>query len=234
MTQDTTAVALDLTIRLQSALHIGTGLGLAQILDDRIVQGPHPGTGLGTPLPYIPGSSLKGRLRHHVRTLSAVLLDEQPARVALERRLFGFSDTPGAVIFADAHLADTALAQALARGGDSLIDATVRAQRSFVSLSRVRRVALEQRLFRIELAGGGLTFTGTIHGRLPTGTARRDVAYLVCAIRDMTHLGGHKGRGLGKCDITIETVTIGAEEIGWRTLVGELRGQTNDDRNEAA
>src|SRR4051794_34060618 len=126
--------AVDLTIALRSALHIGTGLGLAQILDDRIVQGRHPLVE-GADLPYIPGSSLKGRLRAHVRQLSADLGWNLQQRSGAEARLFGFDDTPGSLVFADAYLADLGLARSLTENGGALLPAVARSERSFVSLS---------------------------------------------------------------------------------------------------
>lgn len=215
------AAQIDLTITLQTALHIGTGLGLAQILDDRVVQGPHPDAP-GAPLPYIPGSSLKGRLRYHARQLAGVLLaPEQRSRA--EVRLFGLAESPGGLTFSDAHLADAALANSLAANDGALLPLLGRSERSFVGLSRERRVALNQRLFRLELADGELAFAARIGGWLPAAHARSDLGLLIAAMRDMTHLGGHKGRGLGACSCAIGAITLGAAAIEWQALLEELR-----------
>ena len=92
------------------------------------------------------------RLRAHVRQLSADLEWDLQQRTESEAHLFGFDDTPGSLVFADAYLADLGLARSLAETGGGLLPAVARSERSFVSLSRNRRVGLSGRLFRIELA----------------------------------------------------------------------------------
>lgn len=214
-------VRIDLTITLETALHIGTGMGLGQLLDETTVQGPHP-LAAGADLPYLPGSSLKGRLRDQTRQLSAMVLDDdERARRAVEASLFGFSDSGGGLVFNDAHLSDEALARELANNR-LLQPLLVRGQRSFVSLSPQRRVALEQRLFRLELVEHGLVFASTIHGRLHTPHAERDLALLLLALRALTHLGGHKGRGLGKCHLDIMALTLNGQPRDWRELICTL------------
>jgi CRISPR/Cas system CSM-associated protein Csm3 (group 7 of RAMP superfamily) len=207
-----TKIELRITITLQSALHIGTGLGLAQILDDRIVQGPHP-QAEGADLPYVPGSSLKGRLRYHVRRLSALIGEyQQAASGGSERRLFGSPAAPGGLHFGDAYIADVTLARKLAgiRDDPPLAQHYARSERSFVALSRGRRVALDQRLFRLELADLGLVFAADVRGRLgrQSDEAEYDLALLLAASRELTHLGGHKGRGLGYCRLHVSEVFV--------------------------
>jgi CRISPR/Cas system CSM-associated protein Csm3 (group 7 of RAMP superfamily) len=208
-----------LTIVLESALHIGTGLGLGQLLDELTVQGPHPDVD-DIELPYIPGASLKGRLRHHVRQLSGVLLNNPQEHRLAEAHLFGFDNRAGGLIFVDAHL-PAGLARSL-KVDPALSALFVRGERSFVSLSRQRRVALEERLFRIQLAEHGLSFATTVHGHLPAASAARDLGLLLASARDLTHLGGHKGRGLGRCRIDIGEVRLNGEALDWRKLVEKL------------
>jgi CRISPR/Cas system CSM-associated protein Csm3 (group 7 of RAMP superfamily) len=210
--------SIEITLRIlpQSALHIGTGLGLAQILDDRIVRGPHPLVS-GASVPYIPGSSLKGRLRYHARRLAAWLSED----TKVEQRLFGTVADPGALIFADAHIADLRLARTLAN--EALQPLLARSERSFVGLSRGRRVTLEQRLFRLELADGEIEFESRIQGYLPSATAAGDLALLLAAAADLTHLGGHKARGLGACRCRVVRVLRNNAEEDPHTLMEVLR-----------
>jgi CRISPR/Cas system CSM-associated protein Csm3 (group 7 of RAMP superfamily) len=215
-------VQVEATITLTTMLHIGTGLGLGQILDDTIVQGPHPRAGHIT-LPYIPGSSLKGRLRSLVRQLTAFLGWTPEQRSMAEAHLFGFADRPGGLVFVDAHIEES-LAQNLSN--EKLSDSAallVRSERSFVSLSRQRRVALEQRLFRIEMAEPELPFTFRATGRLPEVDSRRDLGLLLAALCDLTHLGGHKARGCGHCRVAIENVQLNNDQVtDWQKLVEHL------------
>jgi CRISPR/Cas system CSM-associated protein Csm3 (group 7 of RAMP superfamily) len=219
-----TGVEVALRVTLRSALHVGTGFGLGALLDDRIVQGPHP-EGVDRDVPYLPGSSLKGRLRHHARLLTGVLGWPAADREAAESRLFGFAESPGPLVFSDAHLEERR-AQGIARLGSEWGPAEGRGERSFVSLSRRRRVALEQRLFRIEIVDDELVFHARVHGHLPTATAHRDLALLMAAARDVGHLGGHKGRGLGRCEVSIDAIRLdlagGPETPDWATLLEDL------------
>ena len=221
----TTLINVTLTITLEGALHIGTGLGLAQILDDRIVQGPHPHVE-GADLPYIPGSSLKGRLRYHVRQLSTLLGEYiTEASGTSEVRLFGSPVAAAGLNFSDAYIADITLARQLAgdRNNPSLVPLFARSERSFVALSRGRRVALDQHLFRLELADRGLVFTADIQGRLDARTAVYDLALLLAATRDLTHLGGHKGRGLGHCRLDIPALRVDGTDRDVASLLEVLR-----------
>jgi CRISPR/Cas system CSM-associated protein Csm3 (group 7 of RAMP superfamily) len=210
------AVELSFAVTLLSATHIGTGLGIGQILDDRTVRGPHPDLD-GVVLPYLPGSSLKGRLRHHARLLAAQLGLPISTRQELEGDLFGFEQLPSALVFADAHLDLTQPAIAeLQRAG--LLAGHVLTERRFVSLSRQRRVALDQRLFAIDAAERGLPFRATIAGSLPAARAEAALALLLAAIAELTALGGMKGRGLGAVTCAIETAQLG----GAATTLGKL------------
>jgi CRISPR/Cas system CSM-associated protein Csm3 (group 7 of RAMP superfamily) len=219
------SVKVETTITLTTMLHIGTGLGLGQILDDTIVQGPHPHAGHIT-LPYIPGSSLKGRLRSHVRQLTAFLGWQPEQRSTAEAHLFGFDNRPGGLVFVDAHIQEF-LAQSLRNekmpDSAALRALLVRSQRSFVSLSRQRRVALEQRLFRIEMAEPEIPFTFQATGRLPESDSECDLGLLLAAMCDLTHLGGHKARGCGQCRVSIDEVYLNNEPVtDWQRLVKYL------------
>jgi CRISPR/Cas system CSM-associated protein Csm3 (group 7 of RAMP superfamily) len=211
---------LHVRIVLQSAAHVGTGLGLGQLLDDRVVQGPHPQFPDAL-VPYLPGSTIKGRLRYHLRQLAVIF--ERPDT---EAKLFGDLERPGDLRVTDAHLSDLGLVELLRTKSSTERSAPldtylVRGARSFVQLSRKRRVARDERLFRIELTEAGLTFSGTIYGALHASKPREDLALLCAAIHDLTHLGGYKGRGLGSCRMHIDSLRLGEETLDWRSLIEE-------------
>ena len=58
MEQRMTRIDLTYRIHVLTAMHIGTGMGFARMIDDLMVRAG-PARGDGTRLPYIPGSSLK-------------------------------------------------------------------------------------------------------------------------------------------------------------------------------
>lgn len=212
---------ISFVITLETAAHIGTGLGLAQLLDDRTVQGPHA-QGSSADLPYIPGASLKGRLRYHVRQLSHALGWPIDHRSAAEATLFGFDHQPGGLIFSDLHLDRQQFGDLPEAKVADVLPYTVRSERSFVSLSRERRVARSGRLFRLELAERDLAFPGMIQGYMRSEAALRDLGLLLAALRELSHLGGHKGRGLGKCAALIHQVQLDGQEYEWAALIGAL------------
>lgn len=225
-----TAVRLPLVISSESALHIGTGFGLAQILDDRATRGPHPfASRAGVLLPYIPGASLKGRLRFHAASLLRALAPERSE--ALLTALFGSASSPGRLIFPDAHLAPEVEAQVAAGpdGGDAragaLLPLLALEERSNVALSRARRAAREHMLLRMEVAAPQLSYTCAIYGRLPAGQDRPGLALLALAAHATTHLGGAKGRGLGAVRVELNAAdppTLGDETFDVEAIAKEL------------
>jgi CRISPR/Cas system CSM-associated protein Csm3 (group 7 of RAMP superfamily) len=101
-------------------------------------------------------------------------------------------------------------------------------------LSRLRGVALEQHLFTVEVVPPHLTFEGRIYGALPDEgrvvtvadrTLPRDLTLLVAACRALTHLGGRKSRGLGRCRLTIpaDGLTVDGHSLAPEKLLEVLR-----------
>ena len=107
-------------------------------------------------------------------------------------------------------------------------------RRANVMLSRLRGVALERRLFSVEAAPLHVGFTGGIAGHLPDcgrlvtvggQSCPRDLALLVVACQALTHLGGRKSRGLGRCRLTIVqgTLRVGEQPVEPAQLLEALR-----------
>ena len=197
---------IDIRLRLElaSALHIGTGYGLAGYLDARTFAGPD-----GYPL--VPGSSLKGRLRFYTSQLLYSLSpdDETPLET-----LFGKENQEGCLFYGDLRLAQAWQGLASQPDGRTAPQGLVTQRRTNVMLSRLRGVALEHRLFTVEAAAPHLTFEGDIGGILPDRgrvlevggrSLPYDLALLVAACCTLTHLGGRKSRGLGRARLVIET-----------------------------
>jgi len=202
-------VDLTLTILLESPLHIGTGYGHAGYLDAVMTTDAQG-------LPYVPGASLKGRLRFYARQLQPLLADAQTA----ESTLFGSPDEGGALFFDNcaltphwrellAPLLKETNASAAARSRFPALSQ----RQSNGMLSRLRGVALERRLFTVEGAPPHLAFAGDIHGHLEDGGHLSNgypsaLCLLVAAIRACDHLGGRKSRGLGRCRLEISSLTL--------------------------
>lgn len=202
-------IDLQVRLELETPLHVGTGYGLAGYIDARTLAGPDG-------YPYIPGSSLKGRLRYYLRRLLPALGRGTGNPGPLEN-LFGEEEQVGNLFFTDLRLdrAWVNLAERLRQRTDeeTPVEGLLTRRHTNVMLSRLRGVAVEQRLFTVETVTPHLGFHGRIHGHLSDEgrtltvkghTCPRDLALLVAACRALTHLGGRKSRGLGRCRLIIE------------------------------
>lgn len=207
-------IEISLRLELTSALHIGTGYGLAGYLDALTLTDADG-------YPYVPGSSLKGRLRYYARELLRPWGQAGSPAVA---NIFGAEDQAGNLIFGDLNLTPDWRNLIQQAGGQHAASGLRAEHRTHVMLSRLRGVALEQRLFSVETAPAHLTFAGRISGVLPdagrvaTVSGRpcpRDLALLVAAVQALTHLGGRKTRGLGRGQLQIAAagLTVAGQTI---------------------
>lgn len=233
-----------LRLRLRQLSHFHTsGPGRTLPLVDRTVMVDARG------LPYIPASSVRGRVRAHLERLLHGLGEpvctppqseltcphhEGVGRALEERgasepfcpacRLFGSSWRLSPIAFNDFRLESQ-------ERGEIGLD-----QRTGVSINRYLGSAEEGRLYILETVpyqrGKGSAFTGSIEGFL----SRRDVGWLLAALRTLTHLGGGKSRGLGRVELDSESIQLefwngeGQEwlEEDWRPLLqGVLEDGTN-------
>lgn len=162
--------------------------------------------------PLIPGSALKGRLRHTCERLACSLLDDDdavchapnPATTCpldtkwLDQycpvcRLFGSPRRPSSLRFTDLHwLEPVAAAPTLIRSG--------------VSINRRRRVAEPQRLYDLETVDPlDVVYRGHITGHLNEAEGQALIALLLGGLHGLTTLGGGRGSGLGRCAIQAQT-----------------------------
>ena len=191
-----------LTIAFSSALHHGSGFGRGGLVDRTILRD-------SVRLPYLAGSSIKGRFRHAVlRVLLAfgekacqqsdhlAVCKEKPYCALCE--LFGSQFRQGGLIFTDARLEATAarLFEAILEGsGSTPRDAIVR---SSTAIDRELRTARPHLLFTTEALPPGLTFSGRI-----LGEAGGNESFLQDACKVLTHFGADGARGLGRCEYKV-------------------------------
>lgn len=199
----TDRIRIQLQAQLRSPLHI-LGPGRVVALVDRPVELDAQG------YPYIPASSIRGRLRVHLERLLQQM--NQPVCTppvadrmcphadhddyCLACRVFGSPWHPAGVVNTDLQLTSPRLAPDL-----------LRSERTAVAISRRLGTAQEQRLFTLETvdtsAGGArLVFEGEMVGRLTD----EEAGWLLAAVPLVTHLGGGKARGLGDVDLDVADV----------------------------
>lgn len=210
---------LDLRFRIEweGNWHVGSGFGSAQA--DRLIrrQGGRNG------LPFVPGSQIKGVLRHQAERLAASFgcrvamphatdPDQQVHLIEAFRplhrsgwivdRLFG-SRYQGECLFVDDAVADPALIGPRQGPAAQL--------RTRATLDRATGTVREQRLFTTELADPSVSaLRGTVRARHPADQVRvydlfpLEYALLVVAMNSITALGGDKSIGEGYCRLIIE------------------------------
>jgi CRISPR/Cas system CSM-associated protein Csm3 (group 7 of RAMP superfamily) len=214
---------LPLTITVEGPLHIGTGYdrGLIQRTVARDANGNV----------YIPGSSLKGKVRNaceNLARLAGLKVCDAPrpetmcggrgAARCLVCRVFG---TPGGnapdgreLFWHDAHPTGKWRGLTATRDRPKAWPVGQTMARTQVQLSRARGMAAEDRLYTSEFATRGLEFTGRVSGWLKATPCSAGVGYyevnlLLAGLRLVETLGGGRSRGAGRCEIKLpDEVTI--------------------------
>ena len=213
------AVAFAIEIITLTPLSVGAGGSSGTRADKSIVR-----DGLGRPL--LPGSQLKGRLRHAAEALLAGLdrpvptsFDDDDSPDNLIRQIFGSPMHRSPLRFADlrCRLDDAALdLDAHPVPGHRLSEI-----RPSVAINRRRRTAEDKLLMIQEAAVGGLRFAAdpAIVGQLP---ALEHAALLWAALLGTSRWGGAKSRGLGWATLRT-TVQWAGEPVPELELAAALR-----------
>jgi hypothetical protein len=165
------AIQVDYAVRILSPFHVGTGYGLASLVDSRTVRG-HDG------LAYIPGSTVKGLVREAFRKVAGLFGSGSHTACGsecgkcLECILFGTALRPGLLAFGDARLPEGKVYEIDGIFRDYPLPKHIADSetRTHVRLTRWSRTALSGYLFTFELAGNGLCYEGSILGRLAEST----------------------------------------------------------------
>ena len=201
--------------------------------------------------PFVPGSQVKGALRHQCERLAVALGVEEPVDPhagaepgdhslvkhfrplaksgLLIDRLFG-SRYQGECVF---------VTNALPPKHKTPGTTTVAAR---TAIDRVTGTVMEQHLFTTETIEAGPGLYGAIRARHPAGVLTQDddgfpyeYALLVAGLLTLETLGGDKSAGLGRCaievmslswngaDTTLETARASFQERDWAVEVNMVR-----------
>jgi CRISPR/Cas system CSM-associated protein Csm3 (group 7 of RAMP superfamily) len=219
-------IDLPFTINLKGPLHVGTGYARG-LLDRTVVQGRlwDEIENRWRQQVYMPGSSLKGHLRHICERLAwhyrvPVCRAPRPSymchpwKPCLVCRVFGSPGRGSGLTFDDAHLTSE---------WSELIRSGLNAQetRTQVQLSRRRNVTTEGRLFTAEYAVEDLSFETRIAGRLALTPVLDEpgryyeIILLLGGLRMLRMLGGGSSRGVGHCEVDLPIpVSVTSAEYG--------------------
>lgn len=198
-------------IKFHSPFIVGSGFGIAGLIDSATVKDTDN-------IVYIPASSLKGKIRSefkknmeaigipvcksviHKRADICKVDDIKNACVIC--RIFGSEFYEGSLIFEDALMDDgtTEILREMVK--DRVIPAFRSAVRTGVKINRWLKIAEERALFTFEGVSPSIDFTSRI-----TGTCyitEKEYSYFIQTIKMITHLGGNKSRGMGRCELEVE------------------------------
>lgn len=222
-------VEIDLTARylMSSGFHVGAASPVSAAIDRATLRWRATGQGLG--FPYLPGTSLKGKLRNECeRILGAIApgsccitgdpesmcpharTTEAPEGYCPVCRIFGGNGRQAPLVFGDA-LPEPDVRQLLSR---------VPYFRAGIGINRKTGSVLEQRLFFTEIAPAGLELSQRVSGLLPE---LRHVALLAAGYRTLFAVGGNKSRGSGWCRVELKLTVDGCE-----TAVDDLMGRLDE------
>ncbi|GIW82515.1 MAG: hypothetical protein KatS3mg105_4322 [Gemmatales bacterium] len=206
---------VEFTLTWEARWHVGSGLGTARV--DRLLRrracGPK-----GERVPYVPGSQIKGVLRHQCERLLAslggnVVSPHVVGRVPDQEMFDAFcplarSKLPidrlfGSRFQGDCLFVEDAVPLAPGRLSPMLHSRT--------SIDRVSGTARDRALFVTEVVpAGGSEFHSRVLARHPVGALTQDgnsfpfeYSLLIAALLSLDTFGGDKSTGHGKCRITI-------------------------------
>lgn len=205
------------TIEWEASWHVGSGQG--NVRADRLLRRRSAG-GYSRRVPYVPGSQIKGVLRHQCERLAKLLgadvvsphvTDRDSERQLLEAfrplprsqwlidRLFG-SRYQGECLFVE---------DALPRSADALIPVRLHSR---TSIDRVTGTARDRTLFVTEVVEStSPALHSWLSARHPPGVLTQDgdgfpfeYSLLLAGLLSLDALGGDKSLGLGRCRIVVE------------------------------
>ena len=228
--------------------HVGSGYGSAAV--DRLQQRLG-----GAGAPFVPGSQVKGVLRHQCERLALALgleavdphagagegnrsLVEHFRPLAKSKllidRLFG-SRYQGECVFVTNAVPS--------KGGEG--NAAKPAVAARTAIDRVTGTVMERHLFTTELVEADVELQGAIRARHPGGVLTQEdeglpyeYALLVAGLLSLDTLGGDKSTGLGRCEVRIESLRWNGEnmspeaaltsfeELEWADMIEMLREMT--------
>jgi len=193
-------ISVHVTAHFQTPFHIGGGVTGESATIKALLKD-------GRDRPYLPGSALKGVLRHEAERIVRALVGRHVVCRAPRAetmcpqwprfgdfcpvcRTFGSPARPSPFYFDDLRArTDTGDADAVAST----------ALRYGVGISRYRGAAAEDLLYTTEVASAApaIPLSGVIEGEIPEAEGSGPLALLLAAVRGLQMVGGGRSRGLG-------------------------------------
>ncbi len=207
---------LDLCYRIiwQGRWHVGSGY--QSVVADRLLQRLPDGA------PFVPGSQIKGVLRHQCERLALALglkvVNPHAGIKQDERSLVEYftplekSDLMVDRLFGSRYQGECLFVTNAVPVSSEESMSSVQAR---TAIDRVTGTVMEQHLFTTELTEGDVNSQGKIRARHPAGVLTQyedgfphEYDLLVAALLSLDALGGDKSLGLGRCEIQLEPESL--------------------------
>ena len=211
-------INLKLEIIFKTPFYIGSGLSDNKRVDNLVVKEDG--------FPYIPGSSLKGRIRYqfnkiansisanNINTLhsdsrsylscknqNSICKTEHIWESCLHCRIFGSEFFSGSLYFSPARLESGVRNKVEEFGGIQNYQKHFYEIRTGNKINRKLQTTEDSSLFNYEMANGQYPFRADISGQAHLN--EEELTFFIKCIELLDYLGGNKSRGLGKCKIEI-------------------------------
>jgi CRISPR/Cas system CSM-associated protein Csm3 (group 7 of RAMP superfamily) len=219
----------------KSAFYIGSGMGIAGVVDNACLKDMDG-------FVYIPGSSIKGKLRYFCKQLLQMPLFKTsiPVCETLGRpeicmsdtclicKLFGSSYTEGAFHFSDARLKNEFIATLqkqtpLDMGYQSSL-------RTNNKINRYTKTTEPGHLFTTEVGERELIFEGNIRGDIKgiqcddsNNPIPLELILVLSGLNLLNSLGGQRSRGLGNCKVENIIINIDGRQYNRSEILNEDR-----------
>ena len=190
-------MTLQLSIAFETAVHHGSGFGLAGVVDRAALRDAKG-------LPYLAGSALKGKFRYGVLRIlrsqgqGCGPPDREYCKAAPWCglcRIFGSPMHPGEAVFEDAYPCERDLLEAAIQGGRNAAHSPEAQVRTTTAIDRHSRTVRPQHLFSTETIASFVRFECVVSG----GLEEEDAALLRQCAQVLTNFGSDSSRGLGFC-----------------------------------
>lgn len=214
-TNEPQRLTFELVIHWEGSWHVGSGHGMAGV--DRLLRqrgcGPK-----GARVPYVPGSQLKGVLRHHCERLAAILGAEivsphvvgsqPPTEVLSNFRPLHDSELLVDRLFGSRFQGECLFVEDAVPGTDAVPSTTLHSR---TAIDRLTGTARDRSLFITQIVqGDSFQLRSRLQARHPAGALTQlessfpyEYALLLASALDLDCLGGDKSAGLGRCRVEI-------------------------------
>lgn len=203
-------INFNLTISFMTQFMMGSGFGMAGLIDSRTVKDKDN-------IVYIPASSIKGKIKAEFKKVIITVnngnicntltngelckkSDIKDACVIC--RLFGSEFYEGSLFFSDGTIGYEYHDVLSKIEENSLLPQFQAKTKTGIRINRILKVAEDKALFNYETGNPLLVFNSNIYGC--SWLTDEEYLYFKNTITNITHLGGNKGGGLGRCKIELE------------------------------